>query len=348
VPSPEILIAEFERFVRRDPGGRGLIGPDADCGVGAGELLAAARELSQHGSRVALVTGFFIPVAPQPGIDPNSDAHPGFAETDGPPGTALLARVLQDLGITVQIITDVNCAAVVRRAAILKGLAPDQVVTALLESAAFRSSFWQSDIGRSLSHLVAIERVGPSYTRESLVASGATTAAIDAFETLVPNHERGHCFNMRGMAINHFTGDLHRLFDELPLRAPEACVLGVGDGGNEIGMGRFEWDVIRQRLGGPVGAKIPCRIAARHTIVAGTSNWGAYALAAAVALLRNRIDVLEPHTAQAQHDLLSAIVADSRAVDGVTRRHEATVDGLPFLTYIQPWLGIRRLLGLGD
>ncbi|QDU43702.1 hypothetical protein Mal52_21780 [Symmachiella dynata] len=34
------------------------------------------------------------------------------------------------------------------------------------------------------------------------------------------------------------------------------------------------------------------------------------------------------------------------AVDGVTRRQEPTVDGLPFLTYIQPLEGIRQLLGI--
>jgi hypothetical protein len=40
------------------------------------------------------------------------------------------------------------------------------------------------------------------------------------------------------------------------------------------------------------------------------------------------------------------MVAEGPAIDGMTRRREATVDGLPFATYIQSWLGIRRLLGL--
>jgi hypothetical protein len=35
-------------------------------------------------------------------------------------------------------------------------------------------------------------------------------------------------------------------------------------------------------------------------------------------------------------------------VDGVTRRREPTVDGLPFLTYIQPWAAIRAKLGLAE
>jgi hypothetical protein len=42
------------------------------------------------------------------------------------------------------------------------------------------------------------------------------------------------------------------------------------------------------------------------------------------------------------------MVAAGPAVDGVTRKREATIDGLPFETYIQPWDGIRRLLGIED
>ena len=61
-------------------------------------------------------------------------------------------------------------------------------------------------------------------------------------------------------------------------------------------------------------------------------------------LLCDRVDVLEPWS-QAR---LEHIVANGPAVDGVTGRREATVDGLPFLTYIQPWEGIRRLLGWND
>lgn len=344
--SPATLIAEFERFVRRDPGGRGLIGPDADCGIGAGELLLAAQELAARASRVCLVTGFFIPIANPSPHDSSPTTPAGFAETDGPLGTILLASVLRDLGAEVLVVTDINCECVLRRAALFAGLSEHHVAAAPLQSEQWRADFWRSEFGRSLSHLIAIERVGPSHTRESLTASGASSESLRAFESSVPTDERGHCFNMRGIAIDHFTGDVHRLFDELTHQVPTAVSLSVGDGGNEIGMGRIDWSILSQRLGGPVGAKIPCRIATQHTILAGTSNWGAYALAAAVAVLRGRVDVLARHTAQSQHDMLTAIVNDARAVDGVTRRHEATVDGLPFLTYIQPWIGIRQLLKL--
>ena len=90
---------------------------------------------------------------------------------------------------------------------------------------------------------------------------------------------------------------------------------------------------------------VPCRIATDWTIVAGTSNWGAAALAAAVAVLRRQTDLLRSFDGDQQHAVLQAMVALGPAVDGITRQPEATVDGLPFLTYIQPWEGIRRLLG---
>lgn len=45
-------------------------------------------------------------------------------------------------------------------------------------------------------------------------------------------------------------------------------------------------------------------------------------------------------------DLLEDLVAHGPAVDGCTRRHEATVDGLPFETFIQLWIEIRHRVGL--
>ena len=48
-------------------------------------------------------------------------------------------------------------------------------------------------------------------------------------------------------------------------------------------MGKIPWDVIRRNV--PNGGLIACRVPTDHLIVAGVSNWGAYALAAGVALL---------------------------------------------------------------
>jgi hypothetical protein len=84
------------------------------------------------------------------------------------------------------------------------------------------------------------------------------------------------------------------------------------------------------------------------TIVAGVSNWGAQALAAAVAVLRDRVDVLQPWDCNQQETTLHHVLRNGPAVDGLTGRQEPTVDGLPFVTYIQPWAGMRRLLRLPE
>jgi hypothetical protein len=151
---------------------------------------------------------------------------------------------------------------------------------------------------------------------------------------------------MRGEIIDSATGGLHQLFDMLPVGNPSLRTIGIGDGGNEIGMGSIPWERLAALLSVTASPKIICRIVTDWNIIAGTSNWGGYALAAAVALLRDRLDLIAPFTSDQQFEVLSKLVGARLAVDGVTREYEPTVDGLPFLTYIQPWNSIRRLLGL--
>ncbi len=150
---------------------------------------------------------------------------------------------------------------------------------------------------------------------------------------------------MRGVCIDGHSAPLHLLFERLPTSHPTAHTIGIGDGGNEIGMGAIPWAELRRRLSGEQAGRVPCRIACDFNIVAGTSNWGAMALAAGACLLRDRLDVLQPWTRERHREWLEYLVANGPAVDGVTGRREATVDGLPFLTYIQPWEGILRRSG---
>ena len=101
-------------------------------------------------------------------------------------------------------------------------------------------------------------------------------------------------------------------------------------------MGRFCWSELRSLISGGVGNRLPCRIATHHTIVAGVSNWGAYALAAGVSLLRQRPDVLRRHSVASQSALLDAIVSEAGAVDGITRLRQPTVDGLDTESSLHP------------
>src|SRR5262249_48928665 len=108
--------------------------------------------------------------------------------------------------------------------------------------------------------------------------------------------------------------------------------------GNEIGMGRIPWDVIRRNV--PGGAVVACRVPVDHLIVCGVSNWGAYALAAGVRHLRGQghdADLFDPERQQA---LLQLMVERGPLVDGVRGQPTATVDGLTFERYAEP---LRRL-----
>lgn len=341
------LISQFDAFVRRDPAQRGLIGSEPQFGpLCHGHLAGAAGDLASRGKQAVLVTGFYIP-----------RGDPPAAETDGPPGTLLLARVLEELGIATSVVTDGYCWNAVHAAATAIDYPPEKLVRyphprQTADDPSASAIVWRREfLSRcaELTHLISIERVGPSHTVESLSRQAECSAqTMQRFVERVATGQRDCCHNMRGEAIDAYAGDVHRLFEDVGTVHPAVKTIGIGDGANEIGMGTVPWQELERRLTGEQSGRVPCRVPCDWNIVAGTSNWGAAALAAAVAHLKGRPDVLAPFTAANQQRVLQEMVAHGPAVDGVTRRREPTVDGLPFLTYIQPWSGMRRLLGLPD
>lgn len=332
------LLAQFEALIRRDPGRRGLIGDSTtDTPLCPGELAAAAKHLAGHGQHVAVTTGFFIPAGTPPA-----------AETDGPLGALFLAAGLHRAGLHAWVITDEPCAAAVQACALEYDFPLAQVLVAPVAAPEFddwSQQFWQ-EVGSSLTHLISLERVGPSHTPASWERQPENRCQTRAeFETVLPVEDQDHCHNMRGEVIDGWTAPLYKLFEEFPLHCPTGRTIGIGDGGNEIGMGRIPWTELSRRLQGPQRFRVPCRIATDWTIVAGTSNWGGYALTAATLLLRGAHEVLRDFTQAQQLAALEHSIQAGPSVDGVTRQQTATVDGLPFLTYIQPWLGMRHLFG---
>ncbi|MFO0917810.1 MAG: DUF4392 domain-containing protein [Planctomycetaceae bacterium] len=327
------ILSELERIIRTDPARRGLISRETVLGpLLPGHLGRAAHELADHATSVAIVTGFFIP-----------GATPPAAETDGPLGAVFLAEALRRLGIETVVLTDALCRSAVQAAAESLPF-PAELIHSVPATEESLGEIWQPS---RYSHLIALERVGPNHTSESIrLQSGGDPTISKQFENLVKEEERGRCFNMRGICIDEWTPPLHRLFEQAQSSASSIVTIGIGDGGNEIGMGSIPWSELARRLPEPQGGKIACRVACDWTILAGVSNWGGYALAAAVAHLRGQVQILEPWTGTQQWEWLQAVVRNGPAVDGVTRLHEPTVDGLPFATYIQPWDAMRQLLGL--
>jgi hypothetical protein len=216
-------------------------------------------------------------------------------ETDGPVGTALLAAAMAACGVPARIAVDTPCAGAVRAAvaAASGGVTVDEIGVDDRAGLDRLANEWRT---AGISHAVAIERCGRS-----------------------PD---GRPRNMRGVDVSPWTAPL----DDLFLAGPWVR-LAVGDGGNEIGMGKLPAGLIARTV--PNGERIACVTACDHLVVAGVSNWGAYGLMAALAVLRPdwAASIAPFLTAERDLAVTQATVDGAGAVDGVTARREATVDG---------------------
>ncbi|MEX2113580.1 MAG: glutamate cyclase domain-containing protein [Pirellulales bacterium] len=331
----------LEQIVHLDPAGRGLASFRRDdlAPLDAGQLRAASLRLALDARSVAIVTGFCV-VTPE-GVT---------AETDGPPGALFLARALAALGIDVCLITDRYARPLLQCGIDLWRLEQVSLVEMPMcddpaEAERWTDAFLASPRGTGLSHLIAIERPSPSHTTESLAAQQDPSLPGDRFEAAVPEEHRGVCHNMLGELIQSFTADTHRLFDSISAQQLPIATIGIGDGGNEIGMGRFAWQTLVDAVGSPVAGRIAARVATDNAVIAGVSDWGAYALALSVACLRGANDLGRDWDATGERALIESMVRDAGAVDGLTRRREPTVDGLPLDVYLQPLDAMRKLLG---
>jgi hypothetical protein len=327
----------LETVIRQDPSGRGVSGFRRDGRwLAAGMLEGAARELAARAGAVGIVTGFCV-----------ADVEPPAAETDGPPGALYLARALSASGIDVVLIGDPYATPLLRL-----GCRLGQFQAQLFEiplgrhEAGWLDDFFGSSIGKRLTHLVSIERVGPSHTPESLAAQqrGGRAPPLQEFLAEVPPEHRDVCHNMRGRAIDDYTAPAHRLFEAVQRGDHRIKTIGIGDGGNEIGMGSIPWELLRAALDGDQAGRIICRIAVDFPILAGVSNWGAYALACAVASLKGQRDLMAAWDDRPEQEVIEALVREAGAVDGLTRRREATVDGLPLDVHLDVLARIRAAL----
>jgi hypothetical protein len=324
--------------IHRDPGGRGLAGFRLDGrSLDQGQFEPAARSLASARA-VAIVTGFCVPT------------DVGWtAETDGPPGALFLARSLAALGADVMLLSDDYGLPLLEAGCDFVGLprsaigcipfepgdvdAPDRASNDDGRSPAtdaWIDAFLASGFGRRMTHLVAIERAGPSHTEESLAAQPRSgPAPRHDFERLVPPDSRNVCHTMRGVPITAHTSKAHRLFEVVRLRRPDVATIGIGDGGNELGMGSIAWETLVRAVAIGPAPRVICRIATQYLLVAGVSNWAGYALGLAAGRLRASADRPAAWTPADENRLVEHLVREAGAVDGVTRRNEPTVDGLP-------------------
>jgi len=280
------------------------------------------------------VTGFFIP-----------QAQPPCGETDGPLGALFLARALAPMGVGIALAADGTAVPALATGLAACGLAGKVPLVTLPDAeGAYEGTIrehahalhhdylmrFTTEVG-SVTHLVALERVGPNHTRESIGFEGASEA-WELFPREVPQAARGRCLSMRGRDVTPFTRPAHLLFEKLPwAMVGGRTTIGIGDGGNEIGMGKLPWATVRRNV--PQGGLVACRVPTDHLIVAGVSNWGAYALATGVRLLRGAPPDPALYAVEREQELLRLMVEAGPLVDGVTGEPTVTVDGLTFERY---------------
>ena len=208
----------------------------------------------------------------------------GFAETDGPPGAVVIGSALNQLGYNVVHVTDRYATEIMDKTGGDYSSVVDFPITDDDASAAFARNLI-SELNPSV--LIAIERCGLT--------------------------DEGKYRNMRGRDITDFNARIDHLFHS------DVPSVGIGDGGNEIGMGNLAEEVTTvESL-----VKIPCITQTSKLMLASVSNWGGYGLAAALSELSGRN--LLPSIEEEQQLLRDTV--DLGAVDGMSSKQEYKVDG---------------------
>jgi hypothetical protein len=207
----------------------------------------------------------------------------GAPETDGPPGAVFIGRALESLGYSVTHVTDRYCSSA------LKGSAPADRIIEFPIADEQESRQYANELLQKLkpSVLISIERGG--MTRD------------------------GRYLNMRGVDFSPYNAKLDYLF------TGDVASVGIGDGGNEIGMGNLAHE-IPQFATLPDDPAVTC---VDKLVIASVSNWGGYGLIAALSLLVGKN--LLPSVRE-EEDLLRQMV-DAGAVDGVSGNKAYVVDG---------------------
>ncbi|MGE5850431.1 MAG: glutamate cyclase domain-containing protein [Candidatus Methylomirabilota bacterium] len=252
---------------------------------------AAFLHRTRPGDRLVITTGLVAPGIPR-------------GETDGPAGAVALARAMI-LGrrVSVVLITEAEAGPVLEGA--VEALAASEGDGALWRKQ-LRVLTFPSDLE------VASDRARHLW-RE------LQPAALVSVEKLGPNAQ-GIIHNMAGQDVTT-TQARSDLFFPLAKRT-RALTIGIGDRGNEIGLGGLLPKP--GRCACPCGGSFACIVRAEIPVVASSSNWGAYGVTAALAARLKDRRLL--HRPGSEARMLRRMVR-AGAVDGITRRRAPTVDG---------------------
>jgi len=259
------------------------------------------------GDTVIFLTGWYLPMFM-------------IGETDGPPGVAGLARAVNfGLEATPIVFSESGHLEIIRSS--LRG-AGFRISNELKEA---QKILCRAYVAAPLSPLMDEERSKEIINRW---LDDLKPSAIIAVEKSSPN-AAGLNHSLPGRDITPLTGKYHLMVEEAKRRG--IFTIGCGDGGNEIGMGNVQEEV-RQYLA--TGAKCYCGCgegcaATTKTdvlVVGFISNWAAYGIEAALALLLNRPEIM--HDGEIEERVLQ-LTANAGSAGPPYGFSEMGVDELP-------------------
>jgi D-glutamate cyclase len=198
-----------------------------------------------------------------------------------------------------------------------------------------------------------------------IISFNSSFDAIIAIERAGPAQD-GVCRTMRAFEMNHLVAPLELLLtppsesgigdgdvdtsDSNDRASHPLISIGIGDGGNEVGMGKIYQHIINSTIDN--AQTIACASSTDHLIICHVSNWGGYALAAATAIMffQSPLAATQPSLNLAdalpsEEEQISACTAliEAGARDGISRLQELSVDGMPLAVSLQVLADIREL-----
>ncbi|KAM9093605.1 LOW QUALITY PROTEIN: D-glutamate cyclase, mitochondrial [Megaptera novaeangliae] len=251
-------IREQEMIIAIDPGSRGighLLRP--------GELLRASLSLS-HARSMLLTTGFPTPLNHEPP-----------EETDGPPGAVALAAFLQALKKRVSMAVDQR-ALNLHKNLVDEAVQVDGSTLCLYFQGVLKRQIpiltYQGRLAEAAQAFLCRDGNPKSPRFDHLVAIERAGGAAD-----------GNYYNTRKRNIKHVVDPIDDLFLAVQ-KIPGISSPGVGDRGNELGIGKVKEAVKRHIRNGDI---IACDVETDFAVIAGVSNWGGYALACVLYILNS-------------------------------------------------------------
>lgn len=305
--SVDHLITTDLKWPGPPPGHIGAIHEACRKLAGGPVCLAAAeaiRKKAHSDSTVIISTGFLLP-----------PFFP-YGETDGPPGAVAIAHAIHHgIGARIVFLTETELMGMLHATCRGGGL-----------------PIYSADDFKGIPGGITIL----DFTRERKRATGEAErilkemnpSAVITVEKIGRN-EKGIYHSARGSDMSQYVSGVDFLVEEAKRRG--ILTIGIGDLGNEIGLGRVA-DVAKSAIGS-LGTRCNCgcgggivtQVGVEIPIMATMSNWGGYGVAACLAALLKRSDIF--HSVKTGKRVIEECVR-AGARDGVMVSSALSCDGV--------------------